>query len=538
MAISKWREFLPESYRLLREGYSFSSFRKDFLAGITVGILAIPIALAFAISSGASPEQGLYTAIIGGFLVSLFSGSRVQIGGPGAVLVLISFQILQKSGYQELCLSMLAASIFLIIFGVCKLGSWIKYVPTSVIIGCTSGIALSIFSLQIPDFLGLQIKTEAHTFINHWISYYEALSTMNVYSTFLGIGSIALIVLLQRKAPKIPWGLTVIMFGIAVCFCFNLPIETIGSHFGKMKTRFPSPIFPNFDISLAQLVDVLTNGLIIAFLAGVESLISTLIGDGLLDRKPRSNIELIAQGIANFGAALFGGLPETGSIPRTCTNVQVGGKSPISGISHSLTVFCMLFVFSQILDLIPLTTLAAILIVVSYLISDLERFLPFMTASYGEGFILLTTFFLTLLVGIQFSIIVGTFLSALLFMYQMSKRSKTTSITLHQSTDSNIEIYEVQGPLFFGTKDLLQELPSCKVLILEMQYVPIIDASGMFALQEFFQKCKKNGTHFILSGVHDQLREDIEELRLIEIIHKDKIFPNIHLALTKARSLL
>lgn len=538
MAISRWQEFVPEVYRVLRGGYSFSSFRKDLMAGLTVGILAIPIALAFAISSGVSPEQGLYTAIIGGFLVSLFSGSRVQIGGPGAVLVLITFQIMQKSGYQTLCLSMLAASIFLLVFGILKLGSWIKYVPTSVIIGCTSGIAVSIFSLQITDFLGLRIQNPAHSFIGHWTSYYNAFSTLNVYTTLLGVGSIGVIIFLRSKTPKIPWGLTVIGLGIAVCFFFDLPVETIGSHFGKMKTRLPSPTFPSFAISMSELMDVLTNGLIIAFLAGVESLISTLIGDGLIDRHPRSNCELIAQGIANFGVALFGGIPETGAIPRTCANVQVGGRTPIAGIIHSLTVFCMLCVFSQVLDLIPLTTLAAILIVVSYLISDVERFIPFVKASYGEGFILLTTFLLTFLVGIQFSIIAGTFLSTLLFMYQMSRRSKTKIKVLQKTSDLGIEVYEVQGPLFFGTTDLLKELPSSQVLILDMQFVPIIDASGMFALHEFFLKCTKNGTHFILSGVHEKLREDIEQLGLIDMVHRDNIFSDMSLALAKAKSLI
>jgi SulP family sulfate permease len=263
-----------------------------------------------------------------------------------------------------------------------------------------------------------------------------------------------------------------------------------------------------------------------------------LIGDGLIGRRPKSNCELIAQGIANFGSALFGGIPETGSTPRTCANVEIGGRTPMAGIFHSLTVFCMLCLFSKALDLIPLTTLAAILIIVSYLISDVNRFIPFLKASYGEGFILLTTFLLTFLVGIQVSILAGTFLSTLLFMYQMSRRSKTNRTTLKENADSEIEIYQVQGPLFFGTKDLLDTLPSSKVLILDLQFVPIIDASGMFALQEFFQKCKKNETHFIVSGVRDQLRSDIEELRLIETIHRDKIVSSMNLALLKAKNLM
>lgn len=558
MSFSKFHEFIPKSYLYLRNSYRISTFKKDLLAGLTVGIIALPLAMAFAIASGVGPERGLYTAIIAGFLISLLGGSRIQIGGPTGAFVVIVYGIIQRTGYEGLCMSMVIAAFILILLGIFRIGSWIKYVPNPLITGFTTGIAVIIFSIQIKDFFGLSMGTPPADFIEKWMAYFKAFPTFNPLTLSLAAGTLGLILLIRRLTPWLPWAISAIILATAICMLFHLPVETIQSRFGEIPRSLPIPSLPCLTIHADKFKEIFIDGIIIAFLGAIESLLSAVIGDGMIGGRHRSNCELIAQGIANFGSIIFGGIPATGAIARTAANVKTGAQTPVAGMIHALVLFLILYCLAPIVSQIPLAALSAVLIMVSWNMSEIGHFARLLKAPQGDRIILLTAFLLTVFVDITAAISVGMILASFLFMKRMSQMSKAISLSqvFQESTvdfpekmDPNdiskkvvprgVEVYEIQGPFFFGAANMLRDILNTirltpKVFILRMRFVPMIDASGMYGIEEFHNQCKKKHITLFLSGVHGQTKQDLRKFGLIESIGEQRIFPNIDDALAKA----
>ena len=562
MAFTKFHEFIPKSYLYLRSGYKFSTFKKDLVAGLTVGIIALPLAMAFAIASNVGPERGLYTAIIAGFLISLLGGSRIQVGGPTGAFVVIIYGIIQRTGYEGLCMSMVIAAIILLLLGIFRIGSWIKYVPSPLVTGFTTGIAVIIFSTQIKDFFGLHMGTPPADFIEKWMSYFKAFPTFDPLTLSLAAGSLSVILLIRRFIPWFPWGISAIVLATAVCMLFHLPVETIQSRFGEIPRSLPFPSLPCLSIQADKFKEIFIDGITIAFLGAIESLLSAVIGDGMIGGRHRSNCELIAQGIANFGSVIFGGIPATGAIARTATNVKTGGQTPVAGMIHALVLLLILYCLAPIVSQIPLAALASVLIMVSWNMSEMGHFTRLLKAPQGDRMILLTAFFLTVFVDITVAISAGMILASFMFMKQMSQMSKAVSMSqifqengvdFPEKMDPNdiskkvvpegVEVYEIQGPFFFGAANMLRDLLSTisltpKIFILRMRFVPMIDASGMYGIEEFYNQCKKKGVVLFLSGVHGQTKQDLKKFGLTGSIGEQRIFPNIDAALAKAEEII
>lgn len=550
------KEFVPKSVICLKN-YTTEIFRKDLIAGVTVGIIALPLAMAFAIASGVSPERGLFTAIIAGFLISAFGGSRVQIGGPTGAFVVIVYDIIQRTGYEGLALSTLIASVFLVLLGLFRLGSWIKYVPHPLITGFTTGIAVLIFSSQIKDFFGLDMPTPPAEFIAKWSAYFDACLTCNPMTLGLSAGTLALILAIRRWIPVLPWGIAAIVAATFVSYFFHLPVETIQSKFGGIPSRLPIPSLPSFTVPFDKFPELLVDAAVIAFLGGIESLLSAVIGDGMTGGRHKSNCELVGQGIANFGSVLFGGIPATGAIARTAANIKTGGQTPIAGMVHALTLLAIVLFLAPVVSQIPLAGLAAVLMMVAWNMSEVSHFVHLLRAPVGDIAVLLTAFFLTVFVDITVAIMFGMILAAFLFMKRMSDFSKTVSLTsilrekgeefdpdaiAQKKVPAHVEVYEIQGPFFFGAADMLKDVmvnleASPKVFILRMRHVPMIDASGMNALKEFFSKCKRGKTTLLLSGVHGQTEKELRKFGLTKLIGEENMLANIDAALERAEKL-
>lgn len=565
LAVNKvpmFHEFIPKSYSYLRAGYTAATFKKDLFAGITVGIIALPLAMAFAIASDVPPDRGLFTAIIAGFLISAFGGSRIQIGGPTGAFVVIVYGIVQKTGYEGLAASTLIASIILVLFGLCRLGTWIKYVPYPLVTGFTTGIAVCIFSSQIKDFFGLQMGVPPADFIEKWSLYISVFSTLHLPTMFLGVGTLALILLLRRFLPILPWGITSIILASSFAYLFDLPVETLQSKFGQIPSQLPFPSFPSFSIPHVKISELVLNGIAIAFLCSIESLLTAVIADGMIGGRHKPNCELVGQGIANFASILFGGIPATGAIARTAANIKTGGQTPVAGMIHAATLFFIILFLAPLISQIPLATLAALLIIVAWNMSEAEHFFRLAKGPFSDAAVLVTTFLLTVFVDIIIAIIFGMILALLLFMKQMSQLSKTVPLTqflrepqvefpersdpdsiANKKIPPGVEVYEIQGPFFFGAADILKDVLTSlektpKVFILRLRAVPMIDASGMNALQEFYQKCHRTKTVLLLSDVHGPLEKDLAKYDLVRRIGKQSIFPTIDAALAAAEKLL
>ncbi len=560
--MKRFHEFIPKSYIALSSGYSFSTFRKDLLAGVTVGIIALPLAMAFAIASGVTPDRGLFTAIIAGFLISALGGSRVQIGGPTGAFVVIIYEIIQRTGYEGLALSTLIAAVLLLIMGITRLGTWIKYVPHPLVMGFTTGIAVIIFSSQIKDFFGLEMGTPPANFIEKWSAYFSAFPTLDGTTLAVGGGTLALILLIRRFIPALPWGIASIVLATLCTYFFHIPVETIQSKFGEIPHQLPFPSLPSFHIPQDKMAEIFFDAMAIAFLGAIESLLSCVIADGMIGTRHKSNCELVAQGIANFFSVLFGGIPATGAIARTAANVKTGAQTPVAGMIHAVTLFCIILFLAPIVSQIPLAALAAVLIMIAWNMSEISHFINLFRAPLGDVSILLTAFLLTVFVDITIAIAFGMILASFLFMKQMSQFSKTIPIThLFQEATTEfpeksdpdaiykkkippgVEIYEIQGPFFFGAADVLKdtlvnmEKPP-KVFILRLRQIPMIDASGMNALKEFYHKCRHAKTTLLLSGVHGQTEKDLKKFGLTRLIGDNHIFPHIDAALKKAEQLV
>ncbi|HSM47066.1 MAG TPA: SulP family inorganic anion transporter, partial [Draconibacterium sp.] len=469
--------FYPKLFTILKSGYTRKQFTSDLMAGIVVGIVALPLAIAFAVASGVSPDKGLITAVVAGILVSVLGGSRVQIAGPTGAFIVIVFTILSQYGFDGLLISTILAGFLLIIFGLLRLGTLLKYFPHPLIVGFTSGIAVVIFSTQIKDALGMEIEKVPAGFIAKWGTYFENLSTINIYAVAITVATMLLVIYTKHFIKKVPGSIIAIILGTAAVQIFNLPVSTIETFFGEIPNTFHLE-FPKIDFE--KLGYYFQPALTIALLGAIESLLSAVVSDGMIGGNHRSNTELIGQGIANVVVPFFGGIPATGAIARTATNVKNGGRTPVAGIIHAITLLLIMLFFGRWVKLIPMASLAGILITVAYNMSEWRTFRSILKSSVFDILVLLTTFFLTVLVDLTVAIEVGVVLSAILFMKRMADMGKTIPTRIdsdviedYSKVAKGIGIYEISGPLFFASaKEYCEVLKSVgfenKLIIIRM----------------------------------------------------------------------
>lgn len=537
------------------DGFSKEQFFKDLIAGIIVAIIALPLSIALGISSGVSPEKGLITAIVAGFIISLLGGSRVQIGGPTGAFVVIVFGIIQKHGVDGLIISTFMAGIILILFGLLRFGSLIKYIPYPITVGFTSGIAITLLSTQVKDFLGLTISKTPSEFLPKWESYISNLNTTNIYTLAIGLLALIILIIWPKVNKTIPGSLIALIVTTLIVFSFKLPVATIGSQFGKISSNIPLPSIPK--VNLNTLSSLIGPAFTIALLGGIESLLSAVVSDGMIGDKHNSNAELIAQGIANIGSSIFGGIPATGAIARTAANVKNGGRTPISGIVHSITLLLIMLVFMPLAKFIPLTTLSAILIIVSYNMSEWRTFKAILKAPKSDIAILLTTFFLTVLFDLVIAIGIGMVVSMCLFM-----RRVATSIEVNELNEddcsyrSNIDkdmqnlkvgesvlVYDIRGHLFFGAVDTFMNTmkginDDAKVLVLRMRHTKTLDVTGYKQIKNIALSCKSRNITLIISELQEQPKKVMRLMGFIDSLGEDNFSTNFDEALDKANSLI
>ncbi len=535
--------FKPKLFSVLRNGYSFRQLQTDSLAGVIVGIVALPLAIAFAIASGVSPEKGLITAIVAGFLISFFGGSRVQIGGPTGAFVVIVFGIIEQYGIEGLIVSTFLAGVMLIAFGLLRLGTIIKFIPHPLIVGFTSGIAVIIFSTQIKEFFGLSINEVPSRFIEKWGVYLNAADTTSIYALSIAVGTVLLTVFSKRIIKKIPGSFIAIIVMTVLAMLFKLPVSTIGSVYGDLPNTISLSI-PSID--LGNISKYIAPAFTIALLGAIESLLSAVVADGMISGNHRSNTELIGQGIANMASAIFGGIPATGAIARTATNVKNGGRTPVAGIVHAITLLLIVLFFGKWAAQIPLACLAGILVVVAYNMSEWRSFYSILKGSRYDILVLLATFFLTVLVDLTVAIQIGMVLAALLFMQRMANASHVVAAdadmdALEDYSDlpQGVEVYEIKGPFFFAAAQKYRETlkafgKKSKVLILRMRFVPFIDSTGIHNFRETIKYLKANDVRIILSGVQPEVRKEFEKARVDFLIGRNNICDNYIEAKAKA----
>ena len=538
--------FKPKLFSLIQSGISKKQVSKDIMAGVVVGIIALPLAIAFAVASGVSPEKGMITAVIAGFLISFFGGSRVQIGGPTGAFIVIVYGIVAKYGINGLVIATIISGVFLIIFGLLGLGSLLKYFPYPLIVGFTSGIAVVIFSTQIKDFLGLKIDKVPANFIEKWHSYFTHLDTINWYAVLLAIITMAIIIYSTKLTKKIPGSFIAIILLTFIVQYFKLPVATIETYFGEIPNKIQLTI-PNIEWhSLSQYI---APALVIALLGSIESLLSAVVSDGMIGGNHRSNTELIAQGIANVVTPFFGGIPATGAIARTATNVKNGGRTPIAGITHAITLLLIMLLLGKWAKLIPMPVLAGILIVVAYNMSEWRSFRSILKGSKFDITILVVVFLLTVFVDLTVAIEVGVVLSALLFM----KRMSDSVIKIPPEVDSDlisdfsdlpkeISVYEINGPLFFASaKHYVETLANIgfnsKIVIIRMRHVPFIDSTGIKNFKDVIKVMRHSGTEIILSGVNDRVVNDLKTYGIVNLIGEKNIFSTFKGAVKYAKEL-
>lgn len=526
--------FSPKLFTILRAGISKKQITADILAGIVVGIVALPLAIAFAVASGVSPDKGIMTAVIAGFLVSVLGGSRVQIGGPTGAFIVIVYGIVEHYGVNGLIISTVMAGILMVLFGLLRLGSLLKYFPHPLIVGFTSGIALVIFSTQIRDALGLEIDKVPSGFIDKWSAYFTGISSVNITALIITVATILITVFAHKVTRRIPGSFIAIVVITLVVKIFELPVTTIETFFGEIKGGFT---FSIPQLSLGDLPNYFKPALTIALLGSIESLLSAVVSDGMISGNHRSNTELIGQGIANIVTPFFGGIPATGAIARTATNVKNGGRTPIAGIVHAITLLLIMLFFGSWARLIPMSCLAGVLIVVAYNMSEWRSFVAILTGSFFDVLVLVTTFLLTVLVDLTVAIEIGVVLSALLFMKRMADVGNagvntevdSDVIDDYSVLSKGISTYEISGPFFFASAKQYSEVlksvgGKSKVLIIRMRHVPFIDATGMHNFREAIKALKAAGITIILSGVQPAVRKDLDAGRLSFTIGKGNIF--------------
>lgn len=545
-------ELRPKLFDVMKS-YTKKQLIKDIISGIIVAIIALPLSIALAIASGVGPEQGLYTAIIAGFFISFFGGSRVQIGGPTAAFVVIIYGIVASYGTDGLIVATILAGIILVIMGICRFGSLIKYIPYTITTGFTCGIAVTLFIGQLKDFFGMDIASVPSEFLDKVIVYAKNISTINLTATLIGLLAVAIMLLWTKVTDKIPGSLVAIVVTTAIAYFAKLPVNTIGSVYGKLNSAFPSFHVPSITMNLIQ--QMISPAFTIAVLAAIESLLSAVVSDGMIGDTHKSNAELIGQGLGNIFSGFFGGIPATGAIARTAANVRNGGRTPIAGIAHCITLTIILLVLMPLAALIPMTTLAAVLLVVAANMADWSSFFRLCkNAPKSDIIVLVATFFLTVFFDLVVAIEIGVVLAALLFMKRMAE---TADIKAWKYTDSpditpgeaeklreiphSISVFEICGPMFFAAADQLLGISSdhrTKAVVIRMRSVPAIDASAMKCLHELAERAKKKNIHLIFSHVNEQPMKVMKKDGFYELIGKENFHENIVSALDYAETLV
>jgi len=551
-------EFTPKLLTVIREGISSRQLTQDLMAGVIVGVVALPLAIAFAIASGVKPEQGLYTAIVAGLVISLLSGSRVQIGGPTGAFIVIIYGIVEKYGYDGLATATLLAGGLLIAMGLARLGTVIKFIPYPVTVGFTAGIALIILVGQVRDFFGLQMEKVPAEFPEKVAAFAEHFGSLNPLAAVIAVVTVLIILFWPRLTHRVPGSLVAIIATTAAVQLLNIPVETIGSRFGEVPNSLPAPHLPNINWELCR--QMFSPALTIALLAGIESLLSAVVADGMTERRHRSNMELIAQGVANLASPIFGGIPATGAIARTATNIKNGGRTPIAGIVHAVTLMLIMLFFGKWAALIPMATLAGILAIVAWNMSETHLFIKMFHGPKSDILVLVSTFLLTVLVDLTVAIQVGVVMAALLFMRRMAEVTQVGYVThmLNEDEEENpndplslnrrkvpagVEVFEVSGPFFFGAADKFKNAISevdakPRILILRMRHVLSLDATAIQALESVYDRTHREQTTLILSGVHAQPLIVLERSGLLDKIGEDNVHTNIDNALDRARVIL
>lgn len=550
--LSHMNELRPKLFDVMKS-YTKKQLIKDIISGIIVAIIALPLSIALAIASGVGPEQGLYTAIIAGFFISFFGGSRVQIGGPTAAFVVIIYGIVASYGTDGLIVATILAGIILVIMGICRFGSLIKYIPYTITTGFTCGIAVTLFIGQLKDFFGMDIASVPSEFLDKVIVYAKNISTINLTATLIGLLAVAIMLLWTKVTDKIPGSLVAIVVTTAIAYFAKLPVNTIGSVYGKLNSAFPSFHVPSITMNLIQ--QMISPAFTIAVLAAIESLLSAVVSDGMIGDTHKSNAELIGQGLGNIFSGFFGGIPATGAIARTAANVRNGGRTPIAGITHCITLTIILLVLMPLAALIPMTTLAAVLLVVAANMADWSSFFRLCkNAPKSDIIVLVATFFLTEFFDLVVAIEIGVVLAALLFMKRMAE---TADIKAWKYTDSpditpgeaeklreiphSISVFEICGPMFFAAADQLLGINSdhrTKAVVIRMRSVPAIDASAMKCLHELAERAKKKNIHLIFSHVNEQPMKVMKKDGFYELIGKKNFHENIVSALDYAETLV
>lgn len=551
----KETQFTPKLFSLLKGGIKKEQVVKDLIAGVIVGIVALPLAIAFAIASGVSPDKGLITAIVAGLIISVLGGSRVQIGGPTGAFIVIVYAIVQKYGVDGLTIATFMAGFILIAMGLARFGNLLKYIPYPLIVGFTSGIAVIIFTSQIKDFFGLSIDTVPADFIEKWEVYALHFDEVNWMAFAIALGTVLIALHFRRVTTKVPGSIVAILLSTILVQWLQIPVTTIETTFGEIPNSLSMPSIPHID--LATVKALIQPALAIAFLGGIESLLSAVVSDGMIGGRHRSNAELVAQGVANCASAMFGGIPATGAVARTATNVKNGGRTPIAGITHAVVLLLIMLLMAPYAKLIPMACLAGILVVVAYHMSEWRQFKSLLKGDKSDVLILLVTFFLTVIFDLVIAIEVGIVLSSFVVMRRMS-HSMSIENAEDILTESNgerlfedelpalpegIAIYEIHGALFFGVAQLFQDTinnlqKKPKVLILRMRHVPFIDATGVYRLKEVIKQFGERKVTIILSGVNKKIKEDLEKADIYSVLDRDNLLDHINNSLQRANEVL
>lgn len=551
-------DFKPQLFSTLKS-YNKKSFMSDLMAGVIVGIVALPLAIAFGIASGVTPEKGIITAIVAGFIISLLGGSKVQIGGPTGAFIIIIYGIIQKYGLEGLTIATIMAGVFLILFGVLKLGTIIKYIPYPIVVGFTSGIAVTIFTTQIKDLFGLSIDSVPSDFVDKWICYISNFSRADIWCSIVGIVSVIIIAITPKFSKKIPGSLVaIIVMTIAALllkqYCGITSIETIGDRF-NVSNEIPNMQVPA--MTWDTIKSLVPPALTIAVLGAIESLLSATVADGVIGDHHNSNTELIAQGVANLASPLFGGIPATGAIARTMTNINNGGRTPVAGIIHAVVLLLIFLFFMPLAKYIPMACLAGVLVIVSYGMCGWRSFVALMKNPKSDVTVLLITFFLTIIFDLTVAIEVGLIIACLLFMKRMSE---TTDVKVimdeineesdivkgnleHLTIPQGVEVYEINGPYFFGAGNKFEEIMAAfgdrpKVRIIRMRKVPFVDSTGIHNLTNLCIMSKNEGIQIVLSGVNEKVHSQLQKAKFYDLIGKDNICSHINLALERAKEII
>lgn len=541
--------------------YDKKTFMSDLMAGIIVGIVALPLAIAFGIASGVTPEKGIITAIVAGLVISLFGGSKVQIGGPTGAFIIIIYGIIQKYGFEGLTIATLMAGFFLVLFGLLRLGTIIKYIPYPIVVGFTSGIAVTIFTTQIKDLFGLTLPSNPSDFIEKWGVYLQNFNTIDPWCALIGVASVVVIAVTPRFSKKIPGSLIAIILMTIVAlllknFAGVLSIETIGDRF-SISNELPAAQVP--DMNWETIKSLVSPAITIAILGAIESLLSATVADGVIGDHHDSNTELLAQGLANIASPLFGGIPATGAIARTMTNINNGGKTPVAGIIHAVVLLLIFLFLMPLAKYIPMACLAGVLVVVSYGMCGWRSFLELMKNPKSDVTVLLITFFLTIIFDLTIAIEVGLIIACLLFMKRMSETTDVKAITeeidLNQDAEfstgnldhliipQGVEVYEINGPYFFGAGNKFEEIMASfgdrpKVRIIRMRKVPFVDSTGIHNLTNLCEMSKKEGIQIVLSGVREKVNGQLEHAGFYHLIGEENICSHINLALKRANEII